>query len=64
MATAFLARIRPDAKRCVYFYSCVFYRHLQRLDELDVYILYGIATAYILTRKYPATMPIIQDRHC
>ena len=59
MATAFPARIRPDAKRCVYFYPCLFYRHLQRPDELDVHILYGVATAYILARKCPATMPII-----
>ena len=64
MATAFPARIRSDAKRWVYFYPFVFYRHLQRPDELDVHLLPGIATANILARKGPATMPIIQNRHC
>ena len=49
MATAFPARIRSDAKRCVYFYPCVFYRHLQRPDELDVYILYGVAPTLVST---------------
>ena len=64
MATAFPARIRPDAKRCVYFYPCVFYRHLQRPDELDVYILYGVAPTHIIARKGSATLPIIQNRYC